>query len=168
MIKFRLIKRGTVQKSETIALQSGVAYPDIHLSTPLWRGGKTEIGWKSSPEMHAKGLRKLPVNEIHRTDVVRVVKPICRDECPKICGCHDVHDGERVAGCRNEKAHHVGGLQQTSEHWVRGGRGPLRRAHFARANPQLVDAAQPGAYVIYHGLRSPSVRVYPPNARCNA
>jgi integrase len=41
-----------------------------------WRGGKTEIGWKSSLEVHAKGLRKLPVNEIRRADVVRVIKPI--------------------------------------------------------------------------------------------
>ncbi|MCZ8547631.1 tyrosine-type recombinase/integrase [Mesorhizobium qingshengii] len=41
-----------------------------------WRGGKTEIGWKSSLEVHAKGLRKLPVNEVRRADVVRVIKPI--------------------------------------------------------------------------------------------
>ncbi|MER9188670.1 MULTISPECIES: tyrosine-type recombinase/integrase [Mesorhizobium] len=43
---------------------------------PQWRGGKTEIGWKSSLEVHAKGLRKMPINEIRRSDVVRVIKPI--------------------------------------------------------------------------------------------
>ncbi|RJT42062.1 site-specific integrase [Mesorhizobium waimense] len=53
-------------------------YADEYIKdhAPQWRGGKTEIGWKSSLEVHAKGLRKLPVNEIRRADVVRVVKPI--------------------------------------------------------------------------------------------
>ncbi|MBB6410651.1 tyrosine-type recombinase/integrase [Mesorhizobium sangaii] len=53
-------------------------YADEYIKdhAPQWRGGKTEIGWKSSLEAHAKGLRKLPVNEIRRADVVRVIKPI--------------------------------------------------------------------------------------------
>lgn len=53
-------------------------YADEYIKdhSPQWRGGKTEIGWKSSLEVHAKGLRKLPVNEIRRADVVRVIKPI--------------------------------------------------------------------------------------------
>ncbi|MBZ9698808.1 tyrosine-type recombinase/integrase [Mesorhizobium sp. CO1-1-9] len=53
-------------------------YADAYIKdhSPQWRGGKTEIGWKSSLEVHAKGLRKLPVNEIRRADVVRVIKPI--------------------------------------------------------------------------------------------
>ncbi|MER8399837.1 integrase arm-type DNA-binding domain-containing protein [Mesorhizobium sp. M1348] len=53
-------------------------YADEYIKdhAPQWRGGKTEIGWKSSLEVHAKGLRKLPINEIRRADVVRVLKPI--------------------------------------------------------------------------------------------
>lgn len=47
---------------------------------PNWRGARTAIGWRSSLEVHAKGLRKLPLNEIRRADVVRVLKPIWREK----------------------------------------------------------------------------------------
>ncbi|TIT39531.1 MAG: DUF4102 domain-containing protein [Mesorhizobium sp.] len=53
-------------------------YIKDHAAT--WRGAKTEIGWRSSLEVHAKGLRKLPVDEIRRADIVRVLKPIWHDK----------------------------------------------------------------------------------------
>jgi hypothetical protein len=101
-----------------------------------WRGGKTEIGWKASIEVHAKGLRKLPVNEIRRADVVRVLKPIwqAKAETAK-------KTLERVAAV----------LELATDMELRTGPNPARMDAKARAKALGVQAAESGGAKVGHG-----------------